>query len=58
MPYTIDYSDSGKSPIVVNDGTVDTSTSLRLIGKNYTNFGEVLNENQLHLLQLIKFIFW
>ena len=37
MPYTIDYSDSGKSPIVVNDGTVDTSTSLSLIGKNYTN---------------------
>ena len=51
MPYTIDYSDSGKSPIVVNDGTVDTSTSLSLIGKNYTNFGEVLNENQLHLLE-------
>jgi len=51
MPYTIDYSDSGKSPIVVNDGTVDTSTSLPLIGKNYTRFGEMLNENVLHLLE-------
>jgi hypothetical protein len=51
MPYTIDYSDPGKSPIVVNDGVVDTSTSISLIGKNYTRFGEILNENMLHLLE-------
>ena len=51
MPYTIDYSDPGKSPIVVDDGTADTSTSLTLIGKNYTRFGEILNENQLQLLE-------
>ena len=51
MPYTIDYSDPGKSPIVVNDGTADTSTSLTLIGKNYTRFGEILNENMLQLLE-------
>lgn len=51
MPYTIDYSTSSKTPIVVNDGTVDTSTSVSLIGKNYTRFGEILNENVLHLLE-------
>lgn len=51
MPYTVDYSESGKTPIVVNDGTVNTSTSLRLIGKNYNRFGEYLNENMLHLLE-------
>lgn len=51
MPYTVDYSTSSKTAIVVNDGTVDTSTSLNLIGKNYTNFGELLNENLLHLLE-------
>ncbi len=51
MPYTVDYSDSAKTAIVVNDGTVDTSTSLGLIGKNYTNFGELLNEDLLHLLE-------
>jgi len=51
MPYTIDYSESGKTPIVVNDGTVDTSTSLKLIGKNYNRFGEYLNENLLNLLE-------
>jgi hypothetical protein len=50
MPYTVDFADSGKTPIVVNDGTVDTSTSLVLIGKNYNRFGEALNENLLKLL--------
>lgn len=51
MPYTVNYKDSGKTPIVVNDGTVDTSTSLKLIGRNYNRFGEWLNENTLHLLE-------
>ena len=51
MPYTVDYSQSSKTAITVNDGTVDTSTSINLIGKNYTNFGELLNENLLHLLE-------
>ena len=51
MPYSIDYSDSTKTAIVVNDGTVDTSTSLGLLGKNYTRFGEIFNENILHLLE-------
>mgnify|MGYP003322855969 FL=1 len=39
MPYSVDYSTSSKTAITVNDGTVDTSTSINLIGKNYTNFG-------------------
>jgi len=51
MPYSIDYSDSSKTAIVVNDGTVDTSTSISLLGKNYTRFGEIFNENMLHLLE-------
>jgi hypothetical protein len=51
MPYTINFNDSGKTPIVVNDGTVDTSTPLRLLGKNYTRFGEYLNENLVGLLE-------
>ena len=51
MPYTVDYSQSSKTAIIVNDGTIDTSTSIGLIGKNYTRFGETLNENLLHLLE-------
>lgn len=51
MPYTIDYSETGKTAIIVNDGTLDTSTSVKLIGKNYQRFGEILNEDLLHLLE-------
>ena len=51
MPYTIDFSQSSKTAIVVNDGTIDTSTSIGLIGKNYTRFGEILNENMLHIME-------
>ena len=54
MPYTIDFSQSSKTPIVVNDGTVDTTTSISLIGKNFTRFGEILNENMLHLLENLE----
>ena len=35
----------------VADGTIDSSTDLRLIGKNYAGYGEVQNENFLHLLE-------
>jgi hypothetical protein len=50
MPYTVDWPDANKTPIIVNDGTVDTSTTLNLIGRNYSRFGEALNENFLRLL--------
>jgi hypothetical protein len=35
----------------VADGTIDTTTDLRLVGKNYAGYGEVQNENFLHLLE-------
>jgi hypothetical protein len=51
MAYTVDYTDANKSAIVVNDGTVDTTTDIKLIGKNYSRYGEVIAENFLHLLE-------
>lgn len=33
------------------DGSIDTSTGLTLIGRNYTNYGDLQNENFLHLLE-------
>ena len=51
MAYTVDYSDGTKTAITVNDGTIDTSTSLSLVGKNYYGYGEVIAENFLHLLE-------
>jgi hypothetical protein len=36
---------------VLEDGTLDTSTSLGLLGRNYTGYGETQNENFLFLLE-------
>lgn len=42
---------NGQRLVVLEDGTLDTSTSIGLLGKNYTGYGEVQNENFLHLLE-------
>jgi hypothetical protein len=36
---------------VVEDGTVDQTTDLKFIGKNYAGYGEIQNENFLFLLE-------
>ena len=51
MAYTVDYSNNTKTAITVNDGTIDTTTSLSLVGKNYYGYGEAIAENFLHLLE-------
>lgn len=51
MTYRVKYTDGTKSPIIVQDGDVDTSTNLGLVGRGYTGFGEVVAENFLHLLE-------
>ena len=35
----------------VEDGTIDQTTDLKLIGKNYAGYGEIQNENFLYLLE-------
>lgn len=35
----------------VADGTIDLTTNLRFVGKNYAGYGQVQNENFLHLLE-------
>ena len=51
MTYRVNYTDDTKSPIIVQDGDVDTSTNIGLVGRGYTGFGEVVAENFLHLLE-------
>ena len=53
MAYSINYNDTSlePTPITVADATVNTETSLKLVGKNYTNHGELFNENFLRLLE-------
>ena len=50
MPYTINKTD-GTNIAVIQDGTINNTTSLTLFGKSYSNFGELLNENQIKLLE-------
>ena len=52
MAYTINFTDSvNKGNIVVEDQTLNTDTSLTLVGRNKTGFGESVNTNFLHLLE-------
>ena len=50
MAYTIDtYSNSRSWKI--EDGTIDQTTDLKLVGKNYAGYGEIQNENLIFLLE-------
>ena len=42
---------NGNQLVVVEDGTVDQTTDIKLIGKNFSGYGEAQNENFLHLLE-------
>jgi hypothetical protein len=42
---------SGAQLIVLEDGTIDTTTSLGLVGRNYVGYGETQNENFVFLLE-------
>ena len=50
MAYQVDKF-NGTPLVSVADGTIDTTTDLRFLGKNYAGYGEVQNENFLHLLE-------
>lgn len=50
MPYSINRY-NGTTLTVVEDGTIDNTLDLKLIGKNYAGYGEVQNENYVHLLE-------
>jgi hypothetical protein len=50
MAYTINLTD-GNVFATIADGTVNTSSSMILVGKNYAGYGEFLDENFIHLLE-------
>ncbi len=50
MAYTIDKF-NGLTVAVVEDGTIDSTLDLKLIGKNYAGYGEAQNENFVWLLE-------
>ena len=50
MSYTINLTD-GTIFAVVQDGTINTNSSVTLVGKNYAGYGQFLDENFIHLLE-------
>jgi hypothetical protein len=51
MAYPLTLS-NGVPLVELSDGIIDnSSTTLRLIGKNYAGYGEALNENLIHMLE-------
>jgi hypothetical protein len=50
MPYILNKT-NGNVLTVVQDGDVDNTTSLLFVGKNFSGYGEIINENTLKLLE-------
>jgi len=50
MSYTITLTD-GQIYAVVADGTINTQSSMTLVGKNYAGYGAFLDTNFIHLLE-------
>jgi hypothetical protein len=50
MPYVINKSD-GSVLLTLIDGTLNNSLDVTLVGKNYTGFGEFINENFVKILE-------
>ena len=50
MAYIINRFD-GRELVIVDDGVLDTTTSLGLVGRNYSGYGETQNENFVFLLE-------
>jgi hypothetical protein len=50
MAYTINLT-NGNVFATIPDGTINTSSSMTLIGKNYAGYGQFLDDNFIHLLE-------
>ena len=51
MTYTVYLSNPSKTPITILDSSVDQSTSLNLVGRNSSGYGQAIAENFVHLLE-------
>jgi hypothetical protein len=50
MPYIINKF-NGVKVATIEDGTVDNTLDIKLVGKNYAGYGEIQNENMVHMLE-------
>jgi hypothetical protein len=50
MPYILNKT-NGTKLVVLEDASLDLTTSLSFVGRNYSGYGEIINENLLKLLE-------
>lgn len=50
MPYTLTRS-NGTTLAIIQDGSIDNSTDITFVGKNYAGYGQTVNENFVKLLE-------
>jgi hypothetical protein len=50
MPYTINKS-NGRLFLTIPDGSIDSTTDLQLLGKNYAGYGQIIAQNFVYLLE-------
>ena len=51
MAYSINRFSSPASGITVADGATNNTFDIVLIGKGFTNYGEIIQENLVHILE-------
>ena len=51
MAYQVRFTDTTKTPITVQDQTLNTEKSVAFVGKNYAGYSQAIAENFLHLLE-------
>jgi len=51
MTYTVQFTNKNKTPIIIDDAQIDTSTDVTLFGRTRLAYGEALQENLLHILE-------
>jgi hypothetical protein len=49
MSYTLTV--VNRTPITIQNGATDSSTSLTLVGKNYPNYGQIIEQDLIYLMQ-------
>jgi hypothetical protein len=55
MTFFIKHTDT-TSAVNITDGSLDNSTSLTLVGKNYPTYGEIFNQNFVSLLENFAYV--
>ncbi len=51
MSYQVRFTDTTKTPITVEDQTLNSEKSVTFVGKNYAGYSQYIAENFLHLLE-------